>query len=129
MLHWFFPGVVGVWMGQWSHRTLLEMNLLMFHAVLQVQSVAGAILFKCAFVSPIDDRVEWMTFFELRCCHGAMVCCVASLVLVHQRSSRGLGGFIKKKEQSTRVLPGYDMDDRKNHESYLVIPVILTSTL
>ena len=60
MLHWFFPGVVGVWMGQWSHRTLLEMNLLMFHAVLQVQSVAGAILFKCAFVSPIDDRVEWI---------------------------------------------------------------------
>ena len=89
----------------------------------------SVILFKCVLVSPIDDQVEWMVFFEQRYTFGVMVCCVASLVLVHQRSSRGLGGFIIKKEQSTRVLPGYDMDDRKNHESYLVIPVILTSTL
>ena len=29
-------------------------------------ATAGVILFKCVFMSPIDDRVEWMVFFEQR---------------------------------------------------------------
>ena len=50
------------------------MNRLLFRATLQ--ATAGVILFKCVFVSPIDDRVEWLVFFLLRCGHGAIKRCV-----------------------------------------------------
>ena len=57
-----------------------------------------------------------MVFFELRYRYGAMKCCVASLVLVHQRASRGLGGFMKKKSEAHGC--GLDMTwtTEKNHE-------------
>ena len=50
------------------------MNRLLFRATLQ--ATVSVILFKRVFVSPIDDQVEWMTFFEQRYRHGAIKRCV-----------------------------------------------------
>ena len=57
-------------------------------------ATASVILFKCVLVSPIDDRVEWMVFFELRYRYGALKCGVAAGVSCHRivGGVRGSGG-------------------------------------